>query len=69
VQQALERLYPGRSVLIIAHRLTTLQNAHRIVVLHHGEVAESGPHAELLAKNGIYATLYRYQQLEPADAA
>ena len=67
VQEALERLYPGRTVLIIAHRLTTLQNAHRIVVLHHGDVAEAGPHAELLAKGGIYATLYRYQQLEPAD--
>jgi subfamily B ATP-binding cassette protein MsbA len=68
VQEALERLYPGRTVLIIAHRLATLQNAHRIVVLHRGEVAEAGPHAELLAQGGIYATLYRYQQLEPVDA-
>ncbi|MFA6004290.1 MAG: ABC transporter transmembrane domain-containing protein [Elusimicrobiota bacterium] len=68
VQVALERLYPGRTVLIIAHRLTTLQNAHRIVVLHRGEMAESGTHAELLARGGIYATLYRFQQLEPTDA-
>jgi len=66
VQAALERIYPGRTVLIVAHRLSTLQNAHRIVVLHHGEVAEAGTHAELLAREGgIYATLYRFQQLEP----
>ena len=69
VQVALERLYPGRTVLIIAHRLATLQNAHRIVVLHRGEVVESGPHGELLAKGGVYATLYRFQQLEPMDEA
>ncbi len=65
VQAALERIYPGRTVLIVAHRLSTLQNAHRIVVLHHGEVAEAGTHAELLSRGGIYATLYRFQQLEP----
>ncbi|HAM36322.1 MAG TPA: hypothetical protein DCP85_10410 [Elusimicrobia bacterium] len=69
VQQSLERLYPGRTVLIIAHRLATLQNAHRIVVLNRGEVAEAGTHAELLAQGGVYATLYRFQQLEPIDEA
>ncbi|MDD5630122.1 MAG: ATP-binding cassette domain-containing protein, partial [Elusimicrobia bacterium] len=69
VQQALERLYPGRTVLIIAHRLATLQNAHRIIALHRGEIAEAGTHAELLAKDGIYATLYRYQQLEPVEGS
>ena len=63
VQEALERLYPGRTVLIIAHRLATLQNAHRIIVLHQGAVAEAGTHAELLARGGVYATLYRFQQL------
>ncbi len=63
VQLALERLYPGRTVLIIAHRLATLKNAHRIIVIHQGSIAESGTHAELLAQSGIYSTLYRYQQL------
>ena len=65
VQEALERLFPGRTVLIIAHRLSTLQKADRIVVLRHGEVAEAGTHAELLARDGVYATLYKFQQLEP----
>jgi subfamily B ATP-binding cassette protein MsbA len=68
VQEALERLFPGRTVLIIAHRLSTLKSADRIVVLHRGEVAEAGRHEDLLAMNGLYATLYRYQQLEPAAA-
>ena len=65
VQKALERLFPGRTVLVIAHRLSTIQSADRIVVLHKGEVAESGRHADLLAQNGLYATLYKYQQLQP----
>ncbi len=68
VQEALEKLYPGRTVLIIAHRLSTLQKADRIVVLHHGEVQETGTHQELLAKGGVYATLYKFQQLEPAES-
>ena len=68
VQDALERLFPGRTVLIIAHRLSTLKSADRIVVLHRGEVAESGRHEELLTLNGLYATLYRYQQLQPTAA-
>jgi len=67
VQEALERLYPGRTVLVIAHRLSTLKNAHRIAVLHHGELREAGSHEDLMAKGGIYATLYRFQQLEPAE--
>jgi subfamily B ATP-binding cassette protein MsbA len=66
VQQSLERLFPGRTVILIAHRLVTLQNASRVVVLHKGEIREVGTHAELLAKGGVYATLYKFQQLEPA---
>src|SRR5262249_48499075 len=67
VQEALERLFPGRTVLIIAHRLSTLQKAARMVVLHRGEVREAGTHAELLARGGVYSTLYRFQQLEPVS--
>jgi ABC-type multidrug transport system fused ATPase/permease subunit len=69
VQDALERLFPGRTVLIIAHRLSTLQNADRIVVLHRGEIAESGRHSDLMAQNGLYATLYKFQQLQPSAVA
>lgn len=66
VQAALERLFPGRTVLMIAHRLSTLKKADRIVVLRGGELAETGTHQELLERGGVYATLYKFQQLEPA---
>ncbi len=68
VQEALERIYPGRTVFMIAHRLSTLKNASRVLVMHLGEVIESGGHKELLAKGGVYATLYKFQQLEPMPA-
>jgi subfamily B ATP-binding cassette protein MsbA len=68
VQAAMERLYPGRTVVMIAHRLSTVQKADRIIVMRHGRVEETGTHAELLAKNGVYATLHRYQQLETPEA-
>ncbi|HAH05319.1 MAG TPA: ABC transporter permease [Elusimicrobia bacterium] len=64
VQQALDKLYAGRTALVIAHRLSTLQSAHRIVVLHQGEVMESGTHAELLARRGVYAGMHALQSLE-----
>ena len=67
VQTAMERLFPGRTVVMIAHRLSTVASADRIVVLRNGKVEEQGPHAELLAKNGVYATLYKFQQLETAE--
>ncbi|HVA67268.1 MAG TPA: ABC transporter transmembrane domain-containing protein [Elusimicrobiota bacterium] len=69
VQDALERLFPGRTVLIIAHRLFALQKAHRIAVFHYGELKELGPHADLVAKGGLYSMLYKLQQLEPAVRA
>jgi subfamily B ATP-binding cassette protein MsbA len=68
VQTAMERLYPGRTVVMIAHRLSTVQKADRIVVMRSGKIEEVGTHAELLAKNGVYATLHRYQQLEIPEA-
>jgi ABC-type multidrug transport system fused ATPase/permease subunit len=51
----------GRTVLTIAHRLSTIRDAHKILVLKDGVVAEEGTHDELVARNGIYAELYRVQ--------
>jgi subfamily B ATP-binding cassette protein MsbA len=64
VQEALETLMQGRTTLIIAHRLSTVEHADRIVVLSQGHVAEVGRHAELLATGGVYASLYRLQFAE-----
>lgn len=62
VQQAIDNLMKDRTVLIIAHRLSTVRNADKIVVVNYGEIVESGTHEELLAKEGsIYASLYRTQ--------
>jgi subfamily B ATP-binding cassette protein MsbA len=61
VQAALEALLRNRSTLVIAHRLATIENADRIVVLSRGRVAEQGTHAELLAAKGVYADLHRLQ--------
>ncbi|MDX1675310.1 MAG: ABC transporter ATP-binding protein, partial [Longimicrobiales bacterium] len=61
VQEAIERLMEHRTVLVIAHRLSTVRKADRIVVMQEGEVVDSGPHEELLEKDGLYRTLYRLQ--------
>jgi subfamily B ATP-binding cassette protein MsbA len=68
VQAALEALMQGRSSLVIAHRLSTVQSADRIVVLEAGRLAEEGKHADLLAKDGLYARLYRMQFHDKAPA-
>ncbi len=61
IQSALETLIQGRTTLVIAHRLSTVEHADRIVVLDKGRIAEAGRHDELLAHNGIYSHLYRLQ--------
>jgi len=69
IQDALAKLLEGRTALIIAHRLSTIENADRILVLHKGEVREQGTHAELLARGGVYARLYRMQYSTPRVAS
>jgi ATP-binding cassette subfamily B protein len=67
VQQGLEALEQGRTTLVIAHRLATVQNAERIVVLERGEIAAQGTHAELMRQGGLYASLARLQFLGGKD--
>jgi ATP-binding cassette subfamily B protein len=70
IQDALRRLMAGRTSLVIAHRLSTIQDVDRIVVLHKGQVRESGTHQQLLAHRGIYHRLYelQYQSQERTGA-
>ena len=65
VQQALERLMAGRTVLVIAHRLSTVRRADQLVVLEAGRIVERGRHAELLAAGGLYRRLHDLQAFEP----
>jgi subfamily B ATP-binding cassette protein MsbA len=64
VQQALANLMEGKTTLVIAHRLSTVRRANKIVVLERGEIAEIGTHDELLALDGVYRKLYDLQFLE-----
>lgn len=64
ITQALETLMEGRTTIMVAHRLSTIQHADKILVMHKGEVMESGSHQELLAKDGMYKKLYDLQLVE-----
>jgi len=68
IQRSLEEVSRGRTTVIIAHRLSTIINADEIVVLDRGRVAERGRHGELLARNGLYADMWRRQQEAAAEA-
>ena len=61
IQEAVTRLMKGRTSIMVAHRLSTIQHCDRIIVMHHGRIRETGTHQELLAKDGIYKKLYQLQ--------
>jgi ABC-type multidrug transport system fused ATPase/permease subunit len=61
VQQAIERLMTGRTSIVIAHRLSTVQRANKIIVLSDGDIVEEGTHEVLLGKLGLYHKLYNMQ--------
>jgi ATP-binding cassette subfamily B protein len=61
IQKALERLSDGRTTIVVAHRLSTVKNANKIVVITSEGIMEEGTHEELIAKKGIYEGLYQYQ--------
>ena len=69
VQRALDAALEGRTSLVIAHRLSTVRNADRILVLDDGRIVQAGTHAELLAQGGLYADLYRTQFIQDAPVA
>ncbi len=61
IQEAVEHLMQGRTSIMVAHRLSTIQHCDRIIVMHHGRIRETGTHQELLEQNGIYKKLYQLQ--------
>ncbi|MCL7971844.1 MAG: ABC transporter ATP-binding protein/permease [marine benthic group bacterium] len=69
IERALEELMTGRTSLVIAHRLSTIRNADRILVMHHGEIRETGTHEELLQLGGLYTRLHRLQFAGSPSAA
>lgn len=68
LQHAVAAITGGRTSLVIAHRLSTIQHADRIVVMSHGRIAEIGSHADLIARDGLYATLYQLQYAQPGSS-
>jgi subfamily B ATP-binding cassette protein MsbA len=69
VQEALEQLMKGRTTFVIAHRLTTIQGADRILVLDKGRLVETGTHGELMARQGLYHYLYTMRLTEAPVSA
>ncbi len=67
IQRAIERVMLNRTSIVVAHRLSTIQRAHRIIVLHHGEIREQGSHQELLAEHGLYWKLYKLQYADNVE--
>ncbi len=68
IQQAIERVMRSRTSLVVAHRLSTIQRADNIIVLHHGEIREQGTHQDLLGLHGLYWKLYKLQYADPSRA-
>jgi ATP-binding cassette subfamily B multidrug efflux pump len=66
IQQAIERVMRNRTSIVVAHRLSTIQRADQIIVLHHGEIREQGTHQELLTERGLYWKLYKLQYADSA---
>lgn len=62
IQESLDRLAENRTTLIIAHRMSTIKNADKIIVLNNGEVAEIGTHSTLMLRGGLYYNLYNAQK-------
>jgi subfamily B ATP-binding cassette protein MsbA len=69
IQASLERLMQSRTTFVVAHRLSTIERAHRIVVLEHGRLVEVGTHRDLLARGGLYAHLHAIQFADPTSEA
>ncbi len=68
IQQAIERVMRDRTSIVVAHRLSTIQRADQIIVLHHGEIREQGTHQQLLARRGLYWKLYKLQYADSSRA-
>src|SRR5690606_12241088 len=67
IQRALSLVSEGRTTLVIAHRLSTVQHADRIIVMRHGKIVEEGPHDFLIRLDGYYAELYRHSRVQAQD--
>ena len=69
IQRGIHALMEGKTAIVVAHRLSTIQDVDRIYVMHKGRIVESGRHEELLARDGIYQRLYRLQYASPGSQA